>query len=72
MYLQITNTSKKRNNQIRVASKGAVVKAIKLQGWNLADCTILELADDLVNKKYNELDGRMNQRGKQFAQRAGL
>ena len=40
MYLQITNTSKKR--------------------------------DELVNNKYKELDGRMNKRGKQFAQRAGL
>ena len=75
MYLQITNTSKKRNNLVRVASKGAVIKAIKKQGWKLSDCTIKELADDLVTNKYKELDGRMNTKGKQFAQfamRAGL
>ena len=72
MYFQITNTSKKRNNLERVASKGAVVKAIKERGWNLSDCTIKELAKELVTNKYKELDGRMNVRGKQFAQRAGL
>ena len=58
MYLQITNTSKKRNNLERVASKGAVIKAIK------------ELDDALVTNKYKELDGRMNVRGKQFLQRS--
>ena len=72
MYFQITNTSKKRNNLARVASKGAVIKAIKERGWNLSDCTIKELANDLVKNSYKELDGKMNKRGKQFAQRAGL
>jgi len=70
MYIQITNTTKKRNNLSRVASKGAIMKEIKARGWKLADCTMSELADDLVNKKYKELDGRMNVKGKQFLQRA--
>ncbi len=70
MYLQITNTSKKRNNLERVASKGAVIKAIKARGWNLSDCTIKELDDALVTNQYKELDGRMNVRGKQFLQRS--
>jgi hypothetical protein len=70
MYLQITNTSKKRNNLERVASKGAVIKAIKESGWNLSDCTIKELDDALVTNKYKELDGRMNTKGKQFLQRS--
>ena len=72
MYFQITNTSKKRNNLARVASKGAVIKEIKGRGWKLSDCIIKQLADELVTNKYKELDGRMNTRGKQFAQRAGL
>ena len=72
MYFQIKNISKKRNNLVRVASKGAVIKAIKERGWNLSDCTISQLADELVTNKYKELDGRMNTKGKQFAQRAGL
>jgi hypothetical protein len=72
MFIQIENTSKKRKNLARVASKSAIFTKIKELGWKLADCKFTELQDDLVTKKYNELDGRMNQRGKQFAQRAGL
>jgi|TARA_R110000787_G_scaffold194749_1_gene306164 hypothetical protein len=58
MYFQIKNTSKKRNNLARVASKGAVIKTIKEKGWNLSDCTISQLADDLVKKSYKGEDGR--------------
>ena len=65
MYLQITNTSKKRNNLARVASKGAVIKAIKERGWNLSDCTIKELDDALVTNKYKEwVDNIVNFRRK--------
>mgnify|MGYP003640907059 FL=1 len=70
MFLQITNTSKKRNNLERVASKGDVIKAIKARGWNPSDCTIKQLADELVTNTYKELDGRMNAKGKQFLQRS--
>ena len=72
MFYQITNVKKKRNNNVRVASMGALVKEIKKQGWKIADCKITELASDLVKNSYKELDGKMNKRGKQFAQRAGL
>jgi len=72
MFYQITNVKKKRNNNVRVASMGALIKEIKKQGWNIADCKITELASDLVKNSYKELDGKMNKRGKQFAQRAGL
>tara|TARA_R110000796_G_scaffold41688_2_gene103078 strand:+ start:356 stop:595 length:240 start_codon:yes stop_codon:yes gene_type:complete len=58
MFYQITNTTKKRNNNVRVASKGALIKEIKKQGWKIADCKITELASDLVNKRYKEADGR--------------
>jgi nucleoside diphosphate kinase len=58
MYFQITNTSKKRNNLLRVASKGAVIRTIKEKGWKLSDCTIKELADSLVKNSYKEADGR--------------
>ena len=37
---------------------GALVKEIKKQGWKIADCKITELANDLVNKRYKEADGR--------------
>ena len=58
MYLQIKNTSKKRNNLVRVASKGAVIKAIKERGWQIGDCKITELASELVSTKYNSPDGK--------------
>jgi nucleoside diphosphate kinase len=61
MYLQITNTSKKRNNLERVASKGAVIKAIKTRGWQIGDCKITELASELVSTKYNSPDGKNQQ-----------
>ena len=61
MYFQIKNTSKKRNNLARVASKGAVIKTIKeikKQGWQIGDCKITELASELVSTKYNSPDGK--------------
>jgi nucleoside diphosphate kinase len=72
MFYQITNVKLKRNNQIRVASMGALVKAIKKEGWSIGDCKVTEMAKELVTNTYKELDGRMNKRGKQFAQRAGI
>ena len=61
MYFQITNTSKKRNNLARVASKGAVIKTIKERGWQIGDCKITELASELVSTKYNSPDGKNQQ-----------
>lgn len=72
MYIQVKNTTKKRNNQFRVQTIPAGLKEIKSRGWNVADCKFTELAKELVTNKYKELDGRMNVRGKQFAMRAGL
>ena len=72
MYIQVKNTTKKRNNQFRVQTIPAGIKEIKSRGWNINDCKFEQLRDELVTTKYKELDGRMNTRGKQFAQRAGL
>jgi|TARA_B110000977_G_scaffold183494_1_gene246193 nucleoside diphosphate kinase len=59
MFYQITNVKLKRNNQIRVASMGALVKAIKKEGWSIGDCKVTEMAKELVNAKYKSPDGRM-------------
>ena len=59
MFYQITNVKKKRNNNVRVSSMGALVKEIKKQGWEIADCKVTELSKDLVNAKYKSPDGRM-------------
>ena len=72
MFYQIKNTTKKRNNQFRVQTMSAGLKEIKSRGWIVNDCKFEQLRDELVTNKYKELDGRMNTRGKQFAQRAGL
>ena len=72
MFYQVQNLKLKRNNQFRVQTVPAGLKEIKARGWNVNDCKISELAKELVTNKYKELDGRMNTRGKQFAQRAGL
>ena len=72
MYIQVKNTTKKRNNQFRVQTMSAGFKEARSRGWVVDDCTFNQLRDELVTNKYKELDGRMNKRGKQFAQRAGL
>ena len=72
MYIQVINTTKKRNNQFRVQTMSAGLKEIKSRGWIVNDCKFEQLRDELVTNKYKDLDGRMNTRGKQFAQRAGL
>tara|TARA_B110000046_G_scaffold92585_1_gene100583 strand:+ start:1023 stop:1328 length:306 start_codon:yes stop_codon:yes gene_type:complete len=72
MYIQVKNTAKKRNNQFRVQTMSAGLKEIKSRGWIVNDCKFEQLRDELVTNQYKELDGRMNKRGKQFAQRAGL
>jgi len=72
MFYQIKNTTKKRNNQFRVQTISAGLKEIKSRGWVINDCKFEQLRDELVTNQYKELDGRMNKRGKQFAQRAGL
>ena len=48
----------------------AGIKEIKARGWNLSDCSFKELAKELVNNSYKDLDGRNNKRGKQFLNRA--
>ena len=72
MFYQVQNQKLSKNNQFRVQTVPAGIKEIKSRGWNVADCKFTELAQELVTNTYKELDGRMNVRGKQFAQRAGL
>ena len=72
MFYQVQNSKLKRNNQFRVQTMSAGLKEIKSRGWVVNDCKFEQLRDELVTNQYKELDGRMNTRGKQFAQRAGL
>ena len=42
MYIQVQNTTKKRNNQFRVQTMSAGFKEVKSRGWTtiVDDCTI--------------------------------
>jgi nucleoside diphosphate kinase len=57
MILQVVNTTKNKFNQIRT-TKENVIKEIKSKGWNLKDCKIIELKDELVNTIYKSADGK--------------
>jgi hypothetical protein len=71
MFYQIINNFKSNFNQIAVSKKTDIVKAIKLQGWELKDCSIKELDNSLKNG-FNVKTGNRNKKGHQFAQRAGV
>ena len=71
MFYQITNNSKPAYNQIAVSKKTDIVKAIKLQGWELQNCSIKEL-DNSHKNGFNVKTGNRNKKGRQFAQRAGV
>ncbi len=60
MYIQVKNTTKKRNNQFRVQTMSGGLREIKSRGWIVSDCKFKQLRDELVTNKYKELDGRMN------------
>jgi nucleoside diphosphate kinase len=57
MILQVVNTTKNKFNQIRT-TKENVIKEIKSKGWNLKDCKIIELKDELINTTYKSADGK--------------
>ena len=70
MYIQVQNSTKKRNNQFRAQTMSGAIKKLKSLGWKSTDCTFKQLDKALVDTKYKELDGRQNTRGKQFMQRS--
>jgi nucleoside diphosphate kinase len=57
MIVQIINTTKSKFNQIKT-TKENVIKEIKSNGWNIKDCKIIELKDELVNTIYKSADGK--------------
>lgn len=70
MYIQITNTTLSKFNQIRV-DNGKISAALKQQGWDKADCKFASINDDLVDKKYRGTDGKNVPNGrKQYKARA--
>ena len=46
MTLQVINTKKEKFNQIR-STKETLFADVKSQGWNLQDCKVTELKEEL-------------------------
>jgi hypothetical protein len=57
MTLQVINTKKEKFNQIR-STKETLFNDVKSQGWNLQDCKVTELKEELVYTLYRSADGK--------------
>ncbi len=52
MYIQVQNTTKKKNNQFRAQTIPGALKKLKELGWKNNDCTFKQLDKELVDNKY--------------------
>lgn len=57
MILQVINTKKEKFNQIR-STKETLFADAKSQGWNLQDCKVTELKEELIYTLYRSADGK--------------
>ena len=57
MILQVVNTRKEKFNQIRT-TKENLFSDLKVQGWNIKDCKVSELKEELVHTLYRSADGK--------------
>ena len=57
MTLQVINTKKESFNQIR-STKETLFNDVKTRGWNIKDCKVIELKEELVYTLYRSADGK--------------
>jgi len=57
MILQVINPNIEKFNQIRTTTK-TLFKDVKERGWNMKDCKVIELKEELVNALYRSADGK--------------
>jgi hypothetical protein len=57
MTLQVVNLTKDKYNQIRTTTE-TLFKDVKEIGWNMKDCKITELKEELVHTLYRSADGK--------------
>ena len=57
MTLQVINPTIEKFNQIRTTTE-TLFRDVKKQGWNIKECKVIELKDELVNAKYRGTDGK--------------
>ena len=55
--LQVVNTRKEKFNQIRTTKENLFFD-LKVQGWNIKDCKVRELKEELVHTLYRSADGK--------------
>jgi hypothetical protein len=57
MILQVINIKKEKFNQIR-STKETLFQDLKVQGWAIQDCKVVELKEELVHTLYRSADGK--------------
>ena len=57
MIVQVKNTARPNYNIIR-STTSSLMRDVKNQGWNIKDCQVTELSDELVNANYRGVDGK--------------
>lgn len=67
--VQVKNNSKSKFNQFTTPSN-KVVSEIKMRGWNISDCVIAEVREELINTVYRGVDGKTKTPTRQYLTRA--
>ncbi len=57
MILQVINPNIEKFNQIRTTTE-TLFKDVKERGWNVKECRVIELKEELVDAKYRSVDGK--------------
>lgn len=57
MYIQITNQTLVKNNQIQ-STKENIGQSVRKAGWKLIDCKFSEIRKELVETIYRGADGK--------------
>jgi hypothetical protein len=61
MYLQVTNLKLAKFNQIRTTLNNLKTDLANM-GWNMSDCSVIELRKELVDSVYKGVDGKTSKR----------
>lgn len=70
MYLQVKNTTIPNHNIIRTSTE-TLFSDVRKQGWDIKNCIVSEIRDELVNTVYKGRDGKNIPSGsRQYATRA--
>jgi nucleoside diphosphate kinase len=57
MTLQVVNPTLEKFNQFRTTTK-TLFQDVKERGWNIKDCKVTELKEELIHTLYRSADGK--------------